>query len=295
MNLWRRAWRVQVGPFVSTDLDLSFKVQRSVASRAGTCELTIYGLSETQRSQILALPRRRAFGSAVGERRDGTVVELSAGYLEGERPVIFRGNLRRAVQKREHPEWSVELTAGDGEFAIRTARSRRAFSADVALRDVVRAIAEDMDLGAGNVDETTASAELGTVGAIFPGGHVAHGSAADTLTTLCRAAGLEWSVQGGVLQLLPRGRALSRTAVVLSPDTGLIGSPEKNGRHKAKASCLLIPGLIPGGLVELRSSVLSGTYRCGHMDIAGDTRGAEWGATLDLTLLSFFESRRLFR
>lgn len=294
-RLFRRAWRVQVGPFASTDVDCAFKIERSAAARPGTCELTIYNLSADHRAQILALPRRRSFGSAAGAANPQTVVEVSAGYLEAERPVIFRGNLRRAVQKREHPDWMMEVTAGDGEFALRRARGTRAFSADTSIRDVIRGLAEQMEVGAGNLDETSELAELGRVGALFPEGHVLHGPAAEQLTEICRSAGLEWSVQSGVLQLLPRGRALQRTAVVLSPDTGLVGSPEKNGRHRAKAKSLMIPGLAPGALVELRSSVLTGTWRVGHMTLAGDTRGAEWGADLDLTSLSYYESRRLFR
>lgn len=294
-QLFRRAWRIQVGPFASSDLDIAFKVERTTSARPGTCEVTLWGLSETQRAQILALPRRRAFGSATGERSPQTLVELSAGYVDAERPVIFRGNLRRAVQKREHPEWTIELSAGDGEYALRRSRGTRAFAADTSIRDVVRGLAEQMEVDPGNLDDTSALAELGRVGALFPEGHVLHGPAAEQLTELCRSAGLEWSVQSGVLQLLPRGRPLQRSAIVLSPDTGLVGSPEKNGRHRAKAKCLLIPGLAPGGLVELRSSVLTGRYRVGHMSLSGDTRGAEWGADLDLTALAYYESRRLFR
>ena len=294
-RLFMRSWRVQVGPFATTDLDCSFKIERTTAARPGTCELTLYNLSAEHRAQILALPRRRSFGSAAGAANPQTVVEVSAGYVEAERPVIFRGNLRRAVQKREHPEWTLELGAGDGEFALRRARGGQAFAADTSLRDVIRGLAERMEVDPGNVDDVSELAALGRVGALFPEGHVLHGPAAEQLTELCRSAGLEWSVQSGVLQLLPRGRALQRSAVVLCPDTGLVGSPEQNGRHRAKAKCLLIPGLAPGGLVELRSTVLNGTYRVGHMALAGDTRGAEWGAELDLTSLAFYESRRLFR
>jgi hypothetical protein len=295
VRLFRRAWRVQVGPFVSTDLDCTFKVTRSVAARPGTCELSLYGLSAEQRSQILALPRRRPFGSAVQVVNAGTILEVSAGYVDAERPVIFRGNLRRAFQKRQLPETWLELSGGDGEYAIRSARVRRAFAPDTSVRDVLRGIAEAMGVGVGNVDETSAGASLGDVGALYTGGHVVHGSAADALTSVCRSAGLEWSIQNGVLQLLPRGQAATRSAVLLSPDTGLVGSPEKTGRHSAKASCLMVAGLQPGSLVELDSIVLRGTYRVSRMELSGDTRGQEWGASLDLVSLAYYESRRLFR
>jgi hypothetical protein len=295
VRLFRRAWRVQVGPFESTDLDCTFKVSRSVAARPGTCELTLYGLSAEQRSQILALPRRRPFGSAVQVVNAGTILEVSAGYQDAERPIIFRGNLRRAFQRRQLPETWLELSGGDGEYAIRSARVRRAFAPDTSVRDVLRAIAEAMGVGAGNADDVSAGASLGDVGALYSGGHVVHGSAADALTSVCRSAGLEWSIQNGVLQLLPRGQAATRSAVLLSPDTGLVGSPEKTGRHTAKAQCLMIAGLAPGALVELDSVVLRGTYRVSRMELAGDTRGQEWGASLDLVSLAYYESRRLFR
>lgn len=293
-ELFRRAWRVQIGGFESTDVDITFKLERTLAARPGHLELTLYNLTEDHRHEILKAPRRQHFGSALGERRPGTLVELSAGY-EGQRPVIFRGDLRRARQTREQPEWMLTVEAADGGFAMRNARISRAFAADTALADVIEAIAESMGVGAGNAREIAAEASLGRVGALFPEGHVAHGPAPDALTALCRSAGLEWSVQSGVLQLLRRGRALQRSAIVVSPSTGMVGSPERTSRRKAKVRTLLIPGLQPGAIVELSSQVINGTYRVGHMSITGDTRGSDWYADLDLTDLAYYESLRLFR
>jgi len=295
-RLFQRAWRVQVGPFASEDLDCAFKVERTTSARPGTCELTLWGLSASQRAEILAMPRRSPFGGATGATAPQTIVQLSAGYEGATRPMIFQGNLRRARQKREHPEWTIELSASDGTYALHSARAARAFSADASLSRVVRDLADQMGVGHGNVQEATASLEgLGRVGALFPEGHVLHGPASAQMTALCRAAGMEWSVQSGVLQLVPRGQARGRTAILLSDDTGLVGSPETNGRYKAKARCLMIAGLSPGCLVELRTSVINGTYRVGHMTLSGDTRGQDWGAELDLTSLEHYENMRLFR
>jgi len=293
-ELFGRRWRVQIGGFETTDVDIAFKIERTIAARPGHLELTLYNLTADHRHEILKAPRRQYFGSALGERRPGTLVELSAGYAD-ERPVIFRGDLRRARQTREAPEWMVTVEAGDGGFALRNARIARAFAADTALADVVTALADAMGVNEGNARDAVAEAELGRVGALFPEGHVAHGPAADALTSLCRSAGLEWSVQNGVLQILRRGQALQRSAIVVSASTGMVGSPERTSRRKAKVKTLLIPGLQPGALVELSSAVINGTYRVGHMSIAGDTRGGDWYAELDLTDLAYYESLRLFR
>lgn len=268
MKLIGRRWRVQIGEIASEDLDLTFKAKRTSAARPGTLELVVFNFNEAHRNEVLAARR-------------GTLVELSAGY-EDARPVIFRGDLRRATHKRDGLNWLVTVTAGDGEYAIRTARVARSFSAGTALADVFRALAAAMGVAEGNANEVTASAQLGTVGALFPRGVILHGLAADELTRMCRGAGLEWSVQEGALQILPRGRALQRSAVLLTPDTGLLGSPEVGHGRSVKARALLIPDLVPGRLVELRSQVATGTYRIHSTELAGDTRGEDWTVTMDL-------------
>ena len=124
-RLFMRSWRVQVGPFATTDLDCSFKIERSTAARPGTCELVLYNLSPEHRAQILALPRRRSFGSAAGAANPQTVVEVSAGYVEASRPVIFRGNLRRAVESASTPSgrWRSARGMANSRCGARGART----------------------------------------------------------------------------------------------------------------------------------------------------------------------------
>ena len=135
MNLFRRSWRVQVGELVTEGLAVKFKIKRSLAA-VGQCEFTVYGLNEDHRREVTHAPRRTTF------------VEVQAGY-EGGRSTLFRGDLRKAVPAREGTEWSVTVTAGDGEHAIRTARVSRSFAAGATLESVVRAIADAMGVGLG--------------------------------------------------------------------------------------------------------------------------------------------------
>jgi hypothetical protein len=286
MRLFGRHFRLQVGELVSTDLDIKFKVTRAHAARPGTAEITIHNLTPAHRSEILKSPRARhwllnAPGQPDTPGQPGTVVELAAGYA-ADAPTIFRGTLRRAVESRDGDDWVITVTAGDGAYAIRSARVRRSFAADTQLGTVIRAIADAMQVGYGNLDDVLPGAQFERVGAIFPEGTVLHGQAADELTALCRSAGLEWSIQDGHLLMLERGAAIRRQAVVLSPDTGLVGSPERNGRRRAKAKALLIPDLVPGRIVDLRSDVIAGEFRILHAEYTGDTSGGDWYAALDL-------------
>ena len=85
-----------------------------------------------------------------------------------------------------------------------------------------------------------------------------------------------------MLQVLPRGRALQRSAVVLSPSTGLVGSPKIGKGRVASAVAIIQPDLQPGRLVDLRASTVSGVYRIEEVEFEGETHGTPWYANLQL-------------
>ena len=267
MNLFRRSWRVQVGELVTGELDVSFKIQRTLAARAGTCELEIHNLTPEHRRHILRAPRRT------------TYVSVDAGYLEGASR-LFTGDLRKAIPVRDGPNWTVKVSAGDGEHAYRTARVSRSFAAGTPLHVAADALADAMGVGVGNAREQLASATLGATGSAFPEGTVLQGQAAAELTRICASAGLQWSIQDGNLQLLPLGGALQRTAIRLAADSGLVEAPEVVNRRTINVKALLQPGLVPGQQVVVDSDVVSGVWRISEAAYAGDTAGQEWTASL---------------
>lgn len=267
MDLFARRWRVQVGTLVLGDLDTEFAIKRTLRARAGTCELTVYNLRAEHRAELRGLHR--------------ALVQVEAGYADG-LSMLFRGDSRKVVVAPEGTDWTVKVTAGDGEFALQTARVVRSFGAGARLEEVAGACADALGIGRGNLAEVLRGRDLGRIGDAFHEGTTIRGPAAAELARLLDSAGLEWSVQDGVLQLLPHGRALQRTAVVLSKDTGLVGSPEVGKGRLVKATALIQPDLMPGRLVDLRSLTVTGTYRIEEAEFTGETRAASWHAALTL-------------
>lgn len=270
--LFDRAWRVQVGTLDVSNLAVSFKAKRTLAQRAGTLELAVRNLSPEHRREILTA------------RRFHTFVEVQAGYV-GALSLIFRGDLRKAVPSRDGTDWTVKVTAGDGEHALRSARVSRSFAPGTTVQAVVQHIAEAMGVGIGNAVTALRGASLGTAGLIgdaLPEGTVLHGSAAAELTRLCESARKTWSIQEGNLQILDLGGALSRTAILLSPDTGMVGTPEIVNRRVITVKALLQPGLVPGQQVVVQSDALLSTapWRITEAEYSGDTHGVDWYATL---------------
>lgn len=278
--LFRRAWRAQVGSLVVADsaagvkgaLDVSFKVKRTLAARAGTLEMEVFNLSQEHRHELATAPRRRTF------------VSLDAGYEgPGGASRIFTGDLRKAVVARSGVDFVVKITAGDGEHSRRSARVSRSFAAGASLADVMGHLAESLDVGIGNAVEALRSARFARGGAVLAGGTLLHGSAADELTRLCEAAAMEWSVQDNCLQILPLGGSLGRTAILLSPSTGLVDSPEIVNRRTITAKALIQPGLVPGQRVVVDSSVASGVWRITEVETSGETAGNDWYCTMTCT------------
>lgn len=269
MRLFGRSWRVQVGELDLSGVDVTFKVKRTLAPRPGTLELEVFNVTESHRHELTSATRGQTF------------VEVQAGYEEG-RSVIFRGDVRKAVAKRDGVDWAVSVTGGDGEHAIRAARVSRSFSAGTPTESVLRVIADAMGVGIGNAVTALRGARLGADDASFAGGTVVRGLASSELTRLCDGAGLAWSVQDGNLMLLPVGGSLRRTAVRLAPDTGLLGSVEVGAHGHAKATALLIPDLVPGQLVQLDAATAQGFYRIESAEYSGDTRGDDWQVVMEL-------------
>ena len=268
-TLFDRRWRVQVGTFDVSDLDCKFKIKRGLGTHGGSCELEVYNLTEDHRNALHATPRT-------------VFVQIDAGYASGISR-LFQGTSRRINLVREKTDWLCKITAGDGEYGIRSARIAQGFPAGTTIPTVVQSIATAMGVGAGNALTALAGVRFVDGTAAFPGGTVAHGLASRELTTLCDAVGLEWSIQDGTLLLLPIGGALQRDAIVLAPDSGLLDSPQVGKKNKLKATCLLVPGLGPGCKVQLVSAGTNGFFRVEKIEFEGETRGPPWEAKMDLS------------
>jgi hypothetical protein len=267
--LWGKSLLVTVEDLDLSGFDAAFSVTRTLKATPNTCELRLYNLGQALRRELAT------------KAKDGLFVSIAAGF--GDRLCqIYRGDLRDAFSVREDTGWVTTISSGDGEKARRTARVRRAFPRGTKVDVVLRALTESLGVGMGN----TASALFGPKklahgSSEFVSGTVTHGSAATQLTEMLRSVGMEWSIQDGELQVLDKGRALAGEAIVLTPETGLVGSPEPGNKGTVKATVLLMPGLQPGTKVLIETSEVHGLFRLERVDYAGDTTQDDWLAHIE--------------
>lgn len=272
-SLFRRVARVTVGEVQVEALRVQFRVVKTLRPEPNTAEVAISNLSPDTRRKMLT---------------SNVPVRIEAGYENaGESTVqqLFLGDMRFGGHTREGADWVTKLQAGDGEKTFRAAKINESFAKGVRKAKVLEAAAKAM-----KVDFKAAVSKFKSAGFKagmdeFAKGLSLDGSAAKELTKLLEPAGYTWSIQDGELQVLAEKETVG-DAIVLSPDTGLVGSPEAdNSDGYVKVRSLLHPELRPGRRVSLESESFRGAYRIDRAEFRGDTHGADWYSELELVPL----------
>jgi hypothetical protein len=280
-KLFGRTWRVTVGTLrVDVPMRVAFEVERSVRSTPNKATVQIWNLTRDHQAQI--------------EQAADAQVIVEAGYVSDRGlETIFSGELWRARGSSSGPtgirtersgavDAITHVEARDAGVAYQQARVERSFAAGVSVATVLRACADALGVGSGNLGDVADLAQLDAGGTTYPEGTVLSGQAARELTRILDPLGLRWSVQSGALQVLRRGQSLRSQAVRLTPETGLVGVPEVGTRGAVKAVSLLTPDLCPGRPVLLESARVSGRYLVRSVTYRGDSHGQDWYAECDL-------------
>lgn len=238
-------------------LRITFSIRRSSTASPDAAEVAVYNPgAET----VAALESPRA------------VVRVIAGYdapavvLSGR---IVLGSLR---VERDGPSRVARLQVQDGGLDLRQTRLSRAWGGTVYGSEILDYVLEASGLARGTirlpVDPTYARGTV-TVGALR-----------DTVATVARDAGASWAVQDGALHVWPAAEERNRTAILLSPSTGLIGSPVLSDDGHVEVVSLLRPTLRPGDVYAVRAELHSGEYVAVDVEHRGDSHGTDYYTTI---------------
>lgn len=267
-QLFGRQCSLAVGATTFAGLRVVFEVNRKLNRWPDPAEITIYNCRRETRD-----------GFAKGDQ-----VRLVAGY-EGSADLIFSGSVVQVQVRRDGADQAATLTCRDGDAAWQ-ATAAGAFAANVPLHLALSRLAQAMGL-------TVPASTVAVVAGLTTRSAFAHATYAHrTLHELLSPQGLTWSIVDGALQVTPDDGATTEQAFVLTPQTGLVGSPTREGgvpnakgktkAVKVRAMSLLLPSLRPGRRVELQSQGFAGAFRIDELLHKGDTHGQDWYS--DLTL-----------
>lgn len=273
-QLFQRAVRVTLGATVIADLRVQFKIKQSLTKEPNTLQLSIFNLSAETRGKM---------------QSKGVQIIVEAGYADTIAQ-IFKGTSTVIDHVHEGPDWITKVQCGDGVIPFNV-NVHGSFKKGTPVSTVFEDIAKKTGLDVSGAVSRVRSA----VSEQFTKGHTAFGKAGNVLDDLVNGRGLEWSIQDGRMQVLPFGGTTSDSAVVLSPTTGLIGSPAHGTAEKEKKASLLVaksllqPSLRPGRAVRVENvadAKANGDFRVVTSTHDGDTAGGAWWSECELAPLS---------
>ncbi len=265
-------------------LHVNFDLEKTDSQTSNTGRLQVSNLNDEHKA-ILS--------------EEGCVVEIRAGYSDT-LGSIFLGGAMNPSEILQNADRTLELELYDGH-ACYDAVGSISLNGVVMGNTLLSEIKTKMGVESVIVTDK-ASSMLQT--AKYSNGYCYVGKLKTALQSLTGKAGLNFSMQNGVLQIFAPGEAVTTQAYVISAETGLISIPKKitlsqsstvkSGSTKGGVSLSGgtgngIPGyeieyFINGAigindLVELESRTVSGIFRVCKQHYTGDNYTGDWKCT----------------
>lgn len=262
-----RRYRLEIGDtgedgegITTENLRVAFDIKKTIDSKPNAGVIRVWNMNRNHINQAL---------SGVFKN-----LRLSVGY--NELRLIYVADIIKANVKRSDLDWVTEFECADGGVDYQKAYAALTLAAGSTDQSAVaKLVGQFTEAEVGVIDLPNKRA--------LPRGKVMLGNNRDILNQICRNNQADWSIQDNELIILTSDKVLAEEAVLLSQDTGLIGSPEATDKG-LDLTCLLNPSLKVGGLVRVQSisSFYDGDYKIVNIDYSGDALSGDWRCKLSV-------------
>jgi hypothetical protein len=216
-----------------SNLRFRFEVRASDVETPNTLVVRVYNLADETQNKII---------------KEYNKVTLTAGYVNGNKANIFQGDIKQFYFGRErNVDKFLEIRAGDGDQAYNFAIINQTFPAGTSDQQTLAALAGAMSLPVAK----SADGFL-TTGGILPRGKTLFGLARIHMRDLAKKNNCRWSIQNGVVTLVPNTGYISGQAVQINSSTGMIGTPEQTD-NGIIVRCFLNPSIQIGQAVQINN------------------------------------------
>lgn len=197
-------------------------------------------------------------------------VILQAGY--GTNPgQIFKGTIKQfRYGKETNVDTFLDIFAADGDLAYNFGLVSASTPANSTSQQRINQLLAALQNGENQVAQVVGQNPtqlqldpnvakiLSNYGGILPRGKVQFGLARSYLRDLANSAGARWSIQNGVLTLVPLDSYLPGEAIAVNTMTGMIGIPEATDQG-VTVRMLLNPAIRVGHLIQLNNADITTT------------------------------------
>lgn len=255
-----------------TDLQITFDISKTSSNtdKTNSAAIEIYNLSD-EHLKVLDV--------------DYPAAVFEAGYRDIGIKRLFAGQVVDVTTRKSGTERITQIRMGDSYTAL----NHQILSSLTAPGRTVEDVAEDIRKAIPNVSRGVYNGTNLSNPIIY--GYPLQGTPRQMLDELSRKYALEWQIDDGVLYVHDTDRANTENfeqAYVISRFTGLIenayrtsGDIRRSKKDKAKKQSvqwkqLLNPDLVPGSIVKLEDTLITGWFKISDLRHTGDFRGSSW-------------------
>jgi hypothetical protein len=292
------------------DFRVRFQVSQSDVETPNTAIIRVYNLSSSRARELIQRPPGLTPLTAIPGRNTPTwefsQCTLSAGYA-GNVGLIFKGTIKQFRRgKEKNTDSFLEILAADGDFPYNFGAVNTSIPDGHSNLDILHVAHDGLAAAANQIGDSlvldpAAEDVVAMTGGIYPRGKLAFGLARGILRDLSQTIGARWSIQNGVLVVIPNTGYLQGEPVKLNSSSGLVGIPEATENGIFVTSLLnagfrvgypilineaditqtdireqFFPGIRDVNLVATVDPSTEGLYRVIVVEHEGDTRGNEW-------------------
>lgn len=240
-----------------TQEDFTFGAKSYKGSKPNEGTTTIHNLSEATIAQLEA---------------PNQVLQIKAGEtFAGD---LFIGSIanRGVVTKNDLPNRTTMITARDGRRVYRDTTVAVSYPPNTPVATVVQDLVKvaatpltGLSIGTGSVYPTDS----------FPAGWAHYGLWRQALTEILAPRGYYWTIQGRVIYVLLEASTAPGNVPLVTPTTGLDGSPERTDKG-CNIKSKLNPAIIAGRGIQITSQFFNGLYRNAVVEHKGSRDGLLW-------------------
>jgi hypothetical protein len=270
-----RIVEVIVGPdgtgTIISNLDVEFRVEKTINVEQNTAEFTVFNAKETTRSQVL---------------RKGNNIVLNLGYEDEATATVFVGNITEAVSERVQADWITKIRAvsiRSKSAPLKAISIALSYGPDATLSVIMEKIGATAGLvitGISNI-----------AGITLPNGWVYVGTflgALRYLKNILTPLGKGLYIDNNEILIYNLGTASRYKIVRLSYASGLLSvkdvSRAEDNKKRLQLESLIIPQMRLNGAVNLIGTPSQdGTYIVDSFKIQGNNFGGQFKMTTEVS------------
>lgn len=213
------------------------------------------------------------------------VIKFEAGY-EGSVKTLFKGTIDSVTDDNDTETRITKLVLGESTVNKKEANSFRAYPRNTNINNIVYDLIGDLGVPIGNVQPITENF-------LYPLKKTIHGHTATQLSKIADWYGFRFSIQNGAAYFIPEKSKFVQEAILVSGETGLIGTPkaitDKNTiavrsnlpTTGLKVRCQLNAAIQPETVILVKSGDIDQTFKVTKVYYKGDYRGNDWECDIE--------------